>query len=64
MVAALRERCVEVKDPACNGVERSRGVVWVKPSVVVEVQYDELIQGRLRNAVLPAPLGPKAADAQ
>ena len=26
-------------------------IVWIEPSVVVEVQYAELMQGRLRDAV-------------
>jgi hypothetical protein len=38
--------------PACSGVDRVRGVVWVEPTITVEVQYNELMQGRLRDAVL------------
>jgi ATP-dependent DNA ligase len=52
VVAALRERSVELKQPPCDGAERGRGVVWVKPSVVADVQYNELMQGRLRDPVL------------
>lgn len=51
-VAALRERRVELKQPQCDGAEGSRGIVWVKPSVVAEVQYNELMLGRLRDPVL------------
>jgi hypothetical protein len=29
-----------------------RGIVWVEPSVTVEVEDNELMQGRLRDAVL------------
>jgi hypothetical protein len=35
-------------------VARFRGVVWVEPTTTVEVQYNELMQGRLRDAVLRA----------
>jgi len=38
--------------PVCEGVERSRGVVWVHPDVIAEVQYNEMMQGRLRDPVL------------
>jgi hypothetical protein len=38
--------------PACSGVDRARGVVWVGPTATVEVQFNELIHGRLRDAVL------------
>jgi hypothetical protein len=37
---------------ACEGVESARGVMWLEPTVTVEVQYNELMQGRLRDAVL------------
>jgi hypothetical protein len=36
----------------CEGAERSRSVVWIHPDIVAEVQYNELMQGRLREAVL------------
>jgi hypothetical protein len=35
-----------------DNAERMRGVVWVQPSVVVEVSYSEVMQGRLRDPVL------------
>jgi len=38
--------------PACEGIDGGRTVGWVKPATVGEVQYDELMQGRLRHAVL------------
>jgi hypothetical protein len=37
--------------PACAGIGRVRGVVWVEPTVTVEVQYNEMMLGRLRDAV-------------
>jgi hypothetical protein len=37
---------------ACVGVDRARGVMWIEPAATVEVQYNELMQGRLRDAVL------------
>jgi hypothetical protein len=40
--------------PACADVERARGVVWFEPSADVEVQYNEMTLGRLRDAVLRA----------
>jgi hypothetical protein len=40
------------RDAGCSGVDRVRGVVWVEPTASVEVQYNELMQGRLRDAVL------------
>jgi hypothetical protein len=43
---------VELKHAPCDGVERQRGVVWLEPRAVVDVQYNELMQGRLRDAVL------------
>ena len=52
VVAELRERCRVRATPACSGVDRVRGVVWVEPTASVEVQYNELMQGRLRDAVL------------
>jgi len=52
VVGELRERCTILSAPVCEGVERPRGVVWVEPSVMVEVQCNELMQGRLRDAVL------------
>jgi bifunctional non-homologous end joining protein LigD len=51
-VAALREQSIELKDAPCDGIERQRGVVWLEPRVVVDVQYNELMQRRLRDAVL------------
>jgi hypothetical protein len=38
--------------PACSGVDRARGVVWIEPSATVEVQFNDLMHGRLRDAVL------------
>ena len=38
--------------PACVGIGRVRGVVWVEPSATVEVQYNEMMLGRLRDAGL------------
>jgi len=32
----------------------ARGVVWVKPKVVVEMSYNEVMMGRLRDPVLCA----------
>ena len=52
IVAALRERCTVLSGPVCEGAERSRHVVWVHPEFTAEVQYNELMQGRLRDAVL------------
>ena len=37
---------------ACDGVEPARRVVWLEPKVTVEVQFNEMMQGRLRDAVL------------
>jgi bifunctional non-homologous end joining protein LigD len=54
VVGDLREECRVRATPACRGVERSRGVVWVEPSSTVEVQYNEFVQGRLRDPVLRA----------
>jgi ATP-dependent DNA ligase len=52
VVARIRERCTTLSGPACEGVERVRSIVWVHPDVVAEVSYAELMQGRLRDAVL------------
>jgi hypothetical protein len=49
---SVAERSVELKHAPCDGVERQRGVVWLEPRAVVDVQYNELMQGRLRDAVL------------
>jgi ATP-dependent DNA ligase len=54
VVARIRERCTMLSGPVCEGVERSRGIVWLHPDVVVEVSYAELMQGRLRDPVLRA----------
>ena len=48
----VRDLCTIPSTPVCVGVERGRGIVWLEPSVTVEVQYNELMQGRLRDAVL------------
>ena len=37
---------------ACEGVKRGCRVMWLEPRVTVEVQYNELMQRRLRDAVL------------
>jgi hypothetical protein len=52
LVAELRERCTILSTPICQGAERGRGIVWLEPSVVAEIQYNEMMQGRLRDAVL------------
>ena len=52
LVAELREQCTIVSTPMCQGAERGRGIVWLEPDVTVEIQYNELMQGRLRDAVL------------
>lgn len=57
VVAALRERCVALTEPASEAAERGGGIVCVKPDVVVDVQYNELMQGRLRDLVLRAVEG-------
>lgn len=54
VVAELRERCTLLSSPVCEGAERSRRVVWLGPEFTAEVQYNELMQGRLRDAVLRA----------
>lgn len=52
--AALRSvaRCTRRVVPVCRDAERTRTVVWVEPRVVVEVDYSELMVGRLRDPVL------------
>jgi hypothetical protein len=40
VVAELRERCGVRATPACAGVDRVRGVVWVEPSSSVVIQYN------------------------
>ena len=52
LVAALRERCTILSTSVCHEAERSRGIVWLEPTAIVEVQYNEMMQGRLRDAVL------------
>jgi ATP-dependent DNA ligase len=52
VVARMRERCMMLSAPICEGVERDRGIVWIHPDVVAEVSYSELVQGRLRDPVL------------
>jgi len=52
IVAELRERSAVLSTPICEGAKRGRGIVWLDPSAVVEVQYNEMMQGRLRDAVL------------
>jgi ATP-dependent DNA ligase len=52
VVTELRERCTILSAPVCEAAERGRGIVWLGPSVVAEVQYNEMMQGRLRDAVL------------
>ena len=52
IVAELRERIAVRATPACSGIEGGRGVVWVQPRAVAEVQDNEMMQGRLRDPVL------------
>jgi ATP-dependent DNA ligase len=52
LATELRERCTILSTPVCEGAERARCVVWLEPSVRVEVQFNELMQGRLRDALL------------
>jgi hypothetical protein len=52
VVAELRERCGVRASPACVVIDRVLGVVWIEPTASVEVQYNELMQGRLRDGVL------------
>lgn len=51
-IVELHERCTLLSSPVCEGVERSRGVVWIHPKFTAEIQYNELMQGRLRDSVL------------
>ena len=51
-VEQIVSRCTRRVVPACRDAERSRGVLWVEPRVVVEVSYSELMQRRLRDPVL------------
>jgi hypothetical protein len=52
VIARIRERCTMLSGPVCQGVDRGRGIVWVHPDVVAEASYSEMMQGRLRDAVL------------
>ena len=52
LVTELRERLRMLSTAPCEGAGRQRGVVWLDPRIVVEVQFNELMQGRLRDAVL------------
>jgi hypothetical protein len=54
LVDQLVERCVPRATAACADAQRSRGVVWIEPRVVVEVSYSEIMLGRLRDPVLRA----------
>ena len=45
----LLERLGKRATPACGVVERGRSVVWLETRAAVEVQYNEMMQGRLRN---------------
>ncbi len=52
IVTELRERLKVRATAACECVEAKTDVVWLEPKTFVEVQYDELLQGRLRDPVL------------
>lgn len=52
LVAELRERLRVRSTAACAGFERQRASCGVESRAVVEIQYNELVQGRLRHAVL------------
>jgi bifunctional non-homologous end joining protein LigD len=52
IVAAIRDRCKQTRAPACDNPEHARHVIWIEPKTTVEVQYNEMMQGWLRNAVL------------
>jgi hypothetical protein len=57
VVAELRERLAVRATAACSGADGGKGVVWVEPRSVVEVQYNEVMQGRLRDPVLRSVVG-------
>jgi bifunctional non-homologous end joining protein LigD len=52
LVTELRERLKARPTPACTAVDRMLGVTWVEPQVGVEVQYNEMMRGKLRDPVL------------
>ena len=52
--AELREQLRVRATAACDGVENGRGVVWLEPRAVAEVQFNELMLWRLRDPVLRA----------
>jgi bifunctional non-homologous end joining protein LigD len=51
-VERIATRCTPRRTPPCGDAERTRGVSWVEPRVVVEVSFSELMVGRLRDPVL------------
>src|SRR5262249_53534567 len=52
VVEEILTRCRTRALPVCRDVDRARSVVWIEPSVVVEVTYSEVMMGRLRDPVL------------
>jgi hypothetical protein len=52
ILTELRERMAVRATAACCGVERAPGIVWLEPMVTLEVQDNEMMQGRPRDAVL------------
>src|SRR5207249_8647568 len=46
-VEQILGRCRTRAAAVCGGSERERSVVWIEPSVVVEVSYSEMMLGRL-----------------
>ena len=51
-IEAVLERTRRRISAPCGDAERWRGIVWLEPSVEVEVSYSELMLGRLRDPVL------------
>jgi len=54
-MVAPQQRREQGAAPVCNGVEARRCLARAKATV--EAQYNELMQGRLRDAVLRGVLG-------
>jgi ATP-dependent DNA ligase len=59
VIARIRDRCTMLSGQVCDGVDRSRGVVWIHPDVVAEVKLQRDDAGGLARCSAARPSTPR-----
>jgi hypothetical protein len=54
MAEAIRDGSAQRAMHVSDGAGHPRNFIWLEPSVVLKVSFSEVMQGRLRGAVLRA----------